>query len=73
MEKQMVECIDLYQRRKSLGPPVTINVAPVDVQEDTPTDGEIRAVVTELTNGRSVGASCMQVEHLKEWLRGMKS
>jgi hypothetical protein len=44
----------------------------VDVRDDAPTDGEIQAAVSELTNRRSVGASCMQAEHLKEWLRGMK-
>ncbi len=45
---------------------------PVDVRDDTPTNREIRAVVSELTNGRSAAASRMQAEHLKEWLRGMK-
>jgi hypothetical protein len=45
----------------------------VDVWDDAPTNGEIWAAVTKLTNGRSVGASRIRVEHLKEWLRGMKS
>jgi hypothetical protein len=44
----------------------------VDVWDNAPTDGEIWASVSELTNGRSAGASCMRAENLKEWLRGMK-
>jgi hypothetical protein len=72
MEKQTAECIDLYQQRESPDPLVTVNVAPVDVWDDAPIDGEIQVAVTELTNGCSGGASCMQAEHLKEWLWGMK-
>ncbi len=45
---------------------------PVDVQDDAPTNRKIRVAVSELTNGRSTGASHMQAEHLKEWLQGMK-
>jgi hypothetical protein len=30
-------------------------------------------MVAKLTNGLSAGAFCMQVEHLKEWLQGIKS
>jgi hypothetical protein len=44
----------------------------VDVQDDVPINGEIRATVSELTNGRSAEATCMWAEHLKEWLQGMK-
>jgi hypothetical protein len=69
MERQTAERVDLY----SLGPLVAINIEPVEVRDDVPTVGEIRAAVAELINGRSVGASCMQAEHLKEWLRGIKS
>jgi hypothetical protein len=73
MEKQTAERIDLYQRRESPGLPVAVNVTPVDVQDNAPTDGEIWVAVSELTNKRSAGASCMRAEHLKEWLWGMKS
>ncbi len=44
----------------------------MDVQDDAPTNGEIRAAVSELTNRRSAGVSCMRAEHLKEWLWGLK-
>jgi hypothetical protein len=72
MEEQMAERIDLYQQRKSPGLPVAVNVVPVDVWDDAPTDGKIRVAVSKLTNGCSAGASCMWAEHLKEWLQGMK-
>jgi hypothetical protein len=73
MEKQTAEHVDLYPRRESPGPPVAVNIEPVDVLDDAPTNGEIQVAVSKLTNGCSAGASCMWVEHLKEWLRGMKS
>jgi hypothetical protein len=72
MEKQTTERVDLYQRCESLGLWVAVNVAPVDVRDNVPTNGEIRITVSELINGRSAGASCIRAEHLKEWLRGMK-
>jgi hypothetical protein len=72
MERQTAKCVDLYPRCDSPGPPVTVNVTPIEVQDDVPTDGEIRAAVAKLTNGRSAGASHMQAEHQKEWLQGIK-
>jgi hypothetical protein len=72
IEKQTAERVDLYQQCESPGLPVAINIAPVDVRDNTPTNREIRVAVSKLTNGRSAGASRMQAEHLKEWLQGMK-
>jgi hypothetical protein len=57
MEKQMAERVVLYQGYDSPGLPVAINVAPVDVRDDAPTNGEIWAAVSELTNRCSAGAS----------------
>jgi len=75
MEKQTMERVDLYQQRDSPGPPLIINVGLLtgEIWDDTPTNGEIQTAVAELTNGRSVGASRMRAEHLKEWLKGAKS
>jgi hypothetical protein len=72
MERQTAEHVDLYRRCNSPGPPAAINVAPLEVRDDMPVDGEIRAVVAKLTNGHSAGASRMQAEHLKEWLGKIK-
>ncbi len=49
-----------------------INVTPIPVPDSTPTDHEIPEVVGKLRNGRAAGATGMQAEHLKEWLRGIK-
>ncbi len=54
--------------------PLTVNVGLLtrEIQDDMPTNGEIRVAIAELTNGRSVGASRMRGEHLKEWLQGVQ-
>jgi hypothetical protein len=70
--KRQSMLIFINQQHKSPIPLVPINVAPVEVRDNAPTDGEIRAAVAKLTNGRSAGASHMLMEHLKEWLWGMK-
>ncbi len=72
MERQMLEWVDLYARRESPGNPLPINVTPVVINDDVPTDGELRHVAGELTNGRAVGASGMCAKHVKEWLHGMR-
>ena len=66
MERQMMERIDLYQRRDSPGPPLIINAGLLTgkIRDATPTNGEIRTTVAKLTNGHSAGASCMRAEHL---------
>jgi hypothetical protein len=49
-----------------------INVTPIPVPDGTPTDHEIREMAGKLRNRRAAGATGMQAEHLKEWLRGIK-
>ena len=68
MEKQMLEQAELYRRRDSPGPPLTVNVGlhTGAIRDNRPTNGKIRVVVVELTNGCSAGASRMWAEHLKE-------
>jgi hypothetical protein len=71
MDRQTAERVDLYRRRDSPGLPIHVGENLFDVRDDTPTDGEIRTAVSELSNGRSAGASQMRAEHLKFWLQGM--
>ena len=74
-ERQTLERVELYWQRDLPGPPIIIDNAEMlteEIRDDTPTDGEIRVAVAKLTNGRSAGVSCMQAEHLKEWLKGAK-
>jgi hypothetical protein len=70
MERQTDECVELYRRRDSPGLPIVLDHAAMraKIRDDTPDEGEIRAAVTELTNGHSAGVSQMRAEHLKEWL-----
>ncbi len=51
----MLECVELYRRRGSPGPPIIIDNAEMltkEIRDDTPTDGEIWVAVAELTNAR---------------------
>ena len=68
MEKQMLEQAELYRRRDSPGPPLTVNVGlhTGAIRDNKPINGKIRVAVVELTNGCSAGASRMWAEHLKE-------
>ncbi len=72
MEHQILERVDLYAQRESPGDPLPINITPVVINDDVPTDGELRQVAGELTNGQAAGASGMHAKHIKEWLHGMR-
>ena len=73
MEKQTAKRVDLYRRRDAPGLPEScVGGTSFDVMDDTPSDGEVRVAVAELTNGRSAGASRMRAEHLMDWLQGMR-
>jgi hypothetical protein len=68
MERQTSERVDLYARRDLPGDPLPINVTPTEINDDVPSDGELRGVVGKLTNGRAAGASGMRAKHVKKWL-----
>ncbi len=72
MERQTSERVDLYARRLSPGDPLPINVKRTKINDDVPSDGEIRTAVSKLSNGCAAGASGMRAEHAKEWLRGIR-
>jgi hypothetical protein len=74
MERQTEERVELYRRRDSPGLPIVLEHAETRaaIRDDTPDEGEIRAAVAELTNGRSAVVSRMRAEHLKGWLNGAK-
>jgi hypothetical protein len=63
---------DLYARRDSPGDPLPINFTPAEINDDIPSDGELRGVVGEITNSQAAGASSMRAKHVKEWLHGMR-
>jgi hypothetical protein len=70
MERQTSERVDLYAQRQSPEDPLPLHLTPVKIDNDVPTDSEIRIVAGGLTNGRAGGASGMRAEHVKAWLRG---
>jgi hypothetical protein len=66
MERQTLERVDLYARRLLPGDPLPINVERTEINNDVPSDGEIRTAVSKLYNGRAAGASGMRAKHAKE-------
>ena len=72
MIRQTDERVDLYRQRQSPGDPLPINVPPVPIRDDAPSDNEIRAAAANLSNGRAPGAYGMRAEHVKAWQRGVR-
>ena len=72
MVRQTTERVELYARRDPPGDPLPINVDPIPLNDDVPSDGEIREAAGGLTNGRASGASGMRAEDVKAWLHGIK-
>ncbi len=72
MERQTLERVDLYARRVFPGNPLPINVAPTEINNDVPSNVELRGVVGKLTNGQAEGASGMRAKHVKKWLHDVQ-
>jgi hypothetical protein len=71
MEHKTLEQVDLYIRRALPGNPLPINYGPIKINNDTPSDKEIRLATSKLSNGQAAGASRMHTEHVKDWLWGV--
>jgi hypothetical protein len=67
----MLEWVN-YAWRESPGNPLPINVTPVVINDDVPTDGELQHLASKLTKGQVAGASGMWPKHVKEWLHGVQ-
>jgi hypothetical protein len=72
MDHQTAERVGLYTRRQLPGEPLPINIDPVDINNATPSNGELRVAVGELTKCRAAGASGLRAEHVKAWLSDMR-
>jgi hypothetical protein len=57
---------DLYRDIPLAGEPLTLLVAPFDIEYGAPADEEIEDAVGWLKMGKAVGPSSMRSEHLKE-------
>ncbi len=65
---QTAKRVDLYWKVPPPGDPLPIHVNKVDIPDGPPSNGELRDVVQGLRNGRAMGASGLQAEHIKVWL-----
>jgi hypothetical protein len=72
LERQTSERVDLYAQRDLPGNPLPINITPVEINDDAPSDGELQQVASKLTNGQAAGASGMRAKHVKEWLHDVR-
>jgi hypothetical protein len=72
MERQTDERVELYAERAAYGEEFPPNGTPFDIDDDPPSEGELRTAVSQLSHGRCGGASGIRAEHIKAWLRGAK-
>jgi len=72
MERQTDERVELYAERAAYGEEFPENGTPFDIDDDPPSEGELRTAVSQLSHGRCGGASGIRPEHIKAWLRGAK-
>ena len=73
MDKQTEEREALYSYKASPGENIPANRDCTFLQDEAPTDEEIRAAVKILQNGRSGGGTNMRVEDMKGWLAQMEA
>ena len=57
MERQTRERVELYTKVQPPGDPIPINIDPFAINDEVPTDAEVREVVRGLRNGRAGGVS----------------
>jgi hypothetical protein len=72
MERQTLEQDDLYTRRASPGNPLPINYGPIKINDDAPSDTEIRLATSKLSNGQAAGASRIRTKNVKDRLQGVR-
>ena len=70
LEDQTRERVELYRKRAPPGDRIPSRAERPPLSDTPPTDEELRLAAKKANNGRSGGASKMQLEDLKKWLRG---
>jgi hypothetical protein len=58
----------LYTRVNPTGEPIPILIAPFDVDDEAPKEGEIEDTVRRLKLGKAPGTLGIKSDHLKMWL-----
>jgi hypothetical protein len=66
MKRQTSERVNLYARRASPGNLLPINYGPIKINDDAPSDKEIRLATSKLSNGQVAGASERCAKHVKD-------
>ena len=72
MERQTDERVELYAEQDTYGAEFPANGTPFGIDDNPPSDEELRIAVSQLSHGRCGGASGIRAEHIKAWLRGAK-
>jgi hypothetical protein len=72
MEPQTDKRVELYAERAAYGDKFPANGTPFDIDDNQPSQAELRAAVSQMSHGRCGGASGIRTEHIKAWLRGAK-
>ena len=58
----------MYASVSPAGEMLPINVQPFDINDNVPSNLEIREVVRELRNRQAAGGTGLQAKHIKVWL-----
>jgi hypothetical protein len=72
MERQTDERVELYAERDAYGAEFPANGTPFEINDNPPSEEELRTAVSQLSHGRCGGASGIRAEHIKAWLCGAK-
>ncbi len=64
--------MELYAERDAFGAEFPANGTPFAIDDNPPSEEELRIAVSQLSHGRCGGASGIRAEHIKAWLRGAK-
>ena len=72
MERQTNKRVELYAEQAAYGEDFPENGTPFKIDDEPPSEGELRTAVSQLSHRRCGGASGILAEHIKTWLRGAK-
>ena len=67
------EFIKLYSEEKPKGENLQINIQPFKINDQTPSEEEIKKAVMKMKLNKSPGATGIRVEHLREWMKGSEN
>ena len=69
LQKISKECEALCKRRVQVGAPIPSHVEPFPINDETPTECEIRKAVGKMKRGKATGPTGVHAEDFKDWLR----